>query len=158
VVHLCRCSSAQGANLAFEDGLELALQLSSASDLRFSFITDLLVSTGSTVKSLQAPLRTTSGVSLCFPLGYRWADSVLSGSPHHMQLYLYLFQLHLMIHSFQSAFSHTNKNSDLLSTFKMFQVANCSSKIFELSPMNFIVVESNKAALDQHSVNTHMQI
>ncbi len=34
---------AQGANLAFEDGLELALQLSSASDLRFSFITDLLV-------------------------------------------------------------------------------------------------------------------
>ncbi len=49
VVHLCRCSScydttdSTGANLAFEDGLELALQLSSASDLRFSFITDLLV-------------------------------------------------------------------------------------------------------------------
>jgi hypothetical protein len=33
----------QGANLAFEDGLELALQLSSASNLRFSFITHLLV-------------------------------------------------------------------------------------------------------------------
>jgi hypothetical protein len=33
----------QGANLAFEDGLELALQLSSASNLRFSFITHLLI-------------------------------------------------------------------------------------------------------------------
>jgi hypothetical protein len=40
----------------------------------------------------------------------------------------------------------------------MFQVANCSSKIFESSPMNFIVVESNKGALDQHSVNTHADI
>jgi hypothetical protein len=33
----------QGANLAFEDGLELALQLSSASNLRFSFNTHLFV-------------------------------------------------------------------------------------------------------------------
>jgi hypothetical protein len=102
------------------------------------------------------PWRTTSGVSFCFPLGYRWSDSVLSDSPHNMQLYSNLFQLYFMIHSFHSAFNHMNKNSDPISTFKMFQVANCSRKIFELSPMNFNVVESNKGSLDQHSVSIHI--
>jgi salicylate hydroxylase len=45
-VHAVTPALGQGANLAFEDGLELALQLSSASDLRFSFKTFTCVFNG----------------------------------------------------------------------------------------------------------------